>query len=99
MAKFSGLLASKKMNNRHSTMTADVKVLVSLAQKEPDITKIILGVVKSVSGGKPHLKFNPIQAGFVVKVRGLGDVQELFIYTKNVMMPAILEQKFMAAKS
>ncbi len=80
-------------------MTPDTKLFVSLAQKEPDITKIILGIVKSVSGGKPHLKFNPIPAGFVVKVRGLGDVQELFIYTKNADMPRVLEEKFNTKKA
>ena len=80
-------------------MTEDVKLLVSIANKEPAITKVVLGIVKSVSGGKPHLKFNPIPAGFVVKVRGLGDVQEVFIYTKDAQIPVILEQKFNQKKS
>ncbi|MDB5239009.1 MAG: hypothetical protein JWO00_344 [Candidatus Parcubacteria bacterium] len=94
MSKFSGLLGSKKINSRHSTMTEDAKLLISIADAEESVTKIVLGVVKNVSGGKPHLKFNAIPAGFSVKVRGLGDVQEVFIYTKNPNVPASLQEAF-----
>jgi hypothetical protein len=80
-----GLLAGAKTNkNSHSTLIAEAMVAVKIAKLCPHISKISLGLIKSIKplrGPDPHLKFVQMTGGLRMQVRGQDSVQYVWIYT------------------
>lgn len=78
-----GLLRGRKISDSHQTIIDDAKIVIEAAKKDENVTKIVIGEIINLSGGKPRLKFKAIPAGFQITVRGIGMQQTLFIYTKD----------------
>ncbi len=76
-------LGGGKVTASHTTVTEAGEEVVRHARRLELVTKISLGQIWHVSGGRRDLKFLPIIAGLKAKVRGNGAVQELYIYTKE----------------
>ncbi len=77
----SKLTLGGKITDSHSTLTEVAEKLVEKAVKFDFITKIGIGNITHVGGGRRSLKFLPITGGIKAVVRGSGSVQELYIYT------------------
>jgi hypothetical protein len=75
---------SIKVTSSHRTVTGASAIIVDAANRIPEVTKISLGKITHVPGGRKDLKFSLITGGFKVVVRGAGAVHELFIYTDHV---------------
>ena len=71
-----------KITTSHSTITDTAQVLVQLALKRSDVTKISVSIIKSVRGVRKSLKFKILPSGLDATVCGSGAVQKVFIYTK-----------------
>ena len=76
---------SIKVTSSHRTVTGASAVIVDAATRIPEVTKISLGKITHVTGGRKDLKFSLITGGFKVIVRGSGAVHEVFIYTDDVV--------------
>ena len=72
-----------KFTDSHSTLTEVSEKFVYEAVKSPLISKIGIGNITHVGGGRKSLKFLPITGGIKAVVRGSGSVQELYIYTNK----------------
>lgn len=72
-----------KITDSHGTMTETSGEVVSLATKLPSVTKISLGEIRHVTGGRRDIKFLPISGGIKVVVRGNGAIHHIYIYTKT----------------
>lgn len=81
MAAPKNLLRGAKFNGRHSTVISDAISIVQTAKELPEVTKIVLGVIKPLPSSKPHLRCSPVSAGLKVQVRGGSAVQIFFVYT------------------
>ena len=78
-----GLLRGSKISGKHSTVINEAEVVVEIAKKRSEVSKIVLGVINRVRSGNPRIKFVPINAGFRINVRGNNANQVLFVYTSN----------------
>lgn len=74
---------SSKITRSHSTQTETSKIVVDYLDKMKDVSKISLGIIKHVPGGRNDITFQPITGGIKAAVRGNGSVHELYIYTNN----------------
>lgn len=84
-----------KVTASHSTMTEAAAEVANHAHKLTQVTKISLGEIRHVNGGRRDIKFQPILAGIKAKVRGTGAIQELYIYTnKPEEVARILTEEF-----
>ena len=72
-----------KITTSHSTITDTAQVIVQLASKRSDVTKISVSIIKSVRGVRKSLKFKIMPSGLDTTVCGSGAVQKVFIYTKT----------------
>jgi hypothetical protein len=72
-----------KINSSHSTATQTATEVVSAAAKLTEVTKISLGIIEHIHGGRRSLKFLPMTGGIIAKIRGSGAIQEVYIYTTN----------------
>jgi len=72
-----------KITTSHGTTTEASAAVVDFAARLDDVTKISLGEIRHVPGGRRDIKFLPINGGIKAVVRGGGAVQHLYIYTKN----------------
>ena len=72
-----------KITSSHGTITETSTEIVHIANKLPHVTKISLGEIRHVPGGRRDIKFSPINAGIKATVRGNGTIQYIFIYTKQ----------------
>ncbi len=77
----SKLTLGGKITDSHSTLTEVAEKLVEKVVKLEFISKIGIGNITHVGGGRRGLKFLPITGGIKAVVRGSGSVQELYIYT------------------
>ncbi len=75
-------LAGGKITSSHTTMTDATLGVVDRANRLSEVTKIVLGVITPVRGGRRDLKFLTITGGVKAVVRGSGAVQDIYIYTK-----------------
>jgi len=75
---------SVKVTSSHRTVTGASAIIVDAASRIPEVTKISLGKITHVPGGRKDLKFSQITGGFRVAVRGAGAVHEVFIYTDDM---------------
>ncbi len=79
----SKLTLGGKITDSHSTLTEVAEKLVEKAVRLDLISKIGIGNITHVGGGRKSLKFLPITGGTKAVVRGSGSVQELYIYTSK----------------
>lgn len=73
--------ADGKKFGRHTTLVPAAQPVIKYAEKDPRITKIILGRIVPRIGGRHRIKITKILAGLKVFVRGGSSGQELHIYT------------------
>lgn len=73
--------AGGKLTRSHTTLIDAAVPLVDLLQDRDDVTKISLGIIKSIGKGVPGLKFHPVTGGWKVVVRGNVSLQEMVVYT------------------
>jgi len=73
-----------KISPSHSTDTEASREVMRLINKLPEVTKISLGEIRHVPGGRRDIKFLPMNGGVKVVVRGNGAVQHMYVYTKDV---------------
>jgi len=85
-------IKTDKITDSHSTLTNAAQEVLNLASKLEEVTKIGIGYITHVRGGRRDLKFTPIAGGIKAIVRGSGAVQELYIYTGA---PKITEKKLL----
>ncbi len=77
-------VAGGKVTSAHSTATEEAERVVKVAVTFPEVTKIVLGVIKpGLRSGQLRLKFLPITGGLRVEVRGISSVQQVFVYTSD----------------
>ena len=94
-----GVLKGNKINRSHSTLIESAEIVVMTAKKQVQVTKVVLGPIKSLRSGKRRLKIFFIPAGLEIMVRGGSEVQKLYVYTHvpEVVSKAIItawEQKW-----
>lgn len=77
------ILSKEKITDSHSTITDTAIVVVNEASKQNSVTKIGIGNITHVGGGRKSLKFLPITGGVKAVIRGSGSVQEIYIYTNT----------------
>lgn len=77
-----------KITASHQTVTDAASEVIRVAMGMAEVTKISLGIIKNIGGGRRSVKCTPVPAGIKVAVRGNGSVQEIFIYTNS---PEIVE--------
>lgn len=78
-----GLLKGSKFNGKHTTVIEAAIGAVKAANESPYVSKIVIGVITPTKTGRPHIKFNPVQAGLKMQVRGNIAVQIFFVYTDH----------------
>lgn len=86
--------SSTKVTSSHRTVTSASAVIVDVADRMSEVTKVSLGKIIPVPGGRKDLKFSLINGGIKVAVRGSGAVHELFIYTDktDIVQNKIIEE-------
>ena len=88
--------AGGKITASHSTLIEAAVRVVAAARKQPEVSKISLGMIKSNIGiAPPRLIFRPMTGGLLVKVRGNNSIQDIRVYTSDpVSTQLALLQKF-----
>ncbi len=87
--------AGGKIGSRHGTVIEPAAVLVDCAQKLPEVTKIIIGLCKSIGASRRKLKFKEIPVGWEVVVYGNKYVQTIYLHTsQREAVKAALESIF-----
>ena len=76
-----GTLRGAKISSRHSSYTREAEVVIRAAKARPEVSKVVLSIIRPCRGGERRLKFKPIDAGLEVQVRGRDAVQVLYLYT------------------
>ncbi|MEI6420419.1 MAG: DUF2103 domain-containing protein [bacterium] len=76
-------ISNSKTTDSHSTLTDTAKEVLSIVSKFDEVSKIGIGFITHVRGGRRDIKFLPINGGLKAVVRGSGAVQELYIYTNE----------------
>ena len=74
---------SAKVTSSHNTATKAVNEVVKIADGIDHITKISLGAIRQVPGGRKGIKFKPITGGINASIQGGGSVQDVYFYTSN----------------
>ncbi len=75
--------AGGKLTRSHTTLIDAVVPLVDFLQACDAVSKISLGVIKTVGKGTPGLKFHAVTGGWKVVVRGNVSLQEMVVYTSD----------------
>ncbi len=75
--------AGGKFTSSHSTIIEAAEVVADTAAKQPEVSKISLGMITGASSKNVRLKFRRIQAGWEVIVYGKKSLQSLYIYTAD----------------
>lgn len=78
-----GLLRGHKISNKHGSVISHAEIVIKTAKRRPEVSKIILGTIRTAKSGSPNIKFVPIRAGLRINVRGKMANQILFVYTSN----------------
>ncbi|MBA3547852.1 MAG: hypothetical protein H0T76_15320 [Nannocystis sp.] len=73
----------RKLTRSHTTIIEKARDVVSALERQPDVTKISLGIIKQIGLGKPAVKFHPITGGFRCIVRGNVSIQEIWVYVRG----------------
>jgi len=72
-----------KITDSHSTLTGTAREIIEIVAKYEEVSKIGIGYITHVPGGRKDIKFLKINGGIKAMVRGSGAVQELYIYTSE----------------
>ena len=75
--------AGGKLTRNHTTVIDAVAPLIDYLQSCETVTKISLGIIKSLGKGVPSLKFLAVVGGWKVTVRGNTSLQEFVVYTSD----------------
>jgi len=75
--------AGGKLTRSHTTLIDAAAPLVDYLQGCADVSKISLGIIKSLGKGSTGLKFYPVTGGWKVTVRGNTSLQEIVVYTTD----------------
>jgi hypothetical protein len=73
----------RKLTRSHTTIIEKARDVVTMLERQPDVTKISLGIIKQIGVGKPAIKFHPITGGFRCTVRGNVSLQEIWVYLRG----------------
>lgn len=79
----SGHRSGGKFTGSHTTLIDATEKIVDRASELPEVTKIVLGIIKQIGNGKRNVKFTDIPAGLKLNIRGNTTIQEVFIYSSN----------------
>lgn len=83
-SRASGHLSGGKYTASHTTVIDAALLPAQAAARLPCVTKISLGLIKTLRNGPPAIKFAEDCAGCVlVKVRGGSSIQEIRVYTTD----------------
>ena len=74
---------ANKITTSHGTKTDATAEVINLIHDLPSVSKISLGEIRHVTGGRRDIKFSPMNGGVKVVVRGNGAIQHMYIYTKE----------------
>ncbi len=81
----SGHLSGGKYTSSHTTVIAAAEAPARAAARLECVSKISLGLIKTLRNGPPAIKFIDECSGCVlVKVRGGSSIQEVRVYTTDV---------------
>ena len=73
----------KKLTRSHTSLIEAAESVVKRATEMSEVSKISLGIIKSISVGKQRIKFLPMTGGIRAIIRGNASIQEVFIYTTD----------------
>jgi len=73
----------RKLTRSHTTLIEKARDVVTMLERQPEVTKISLGIIKQIGVGKPAVKFHPITGGFRCTVRGNVSLQEIWVYHRG----------------
>lgn len=80
----SGHLSGGKYTASHTTVTDAAYAPAQAAAQMPCVTKVSLGLIKTLRNGPPGIKFLSEGPGCVLaKVRGTRSLQEIRVYTPD----------------
>ena len=93
----SGHLSGGKFTASHTTVIQAASVPAQAAARLPCVSKISLGLIKTLRNGPPAIKFTDEGPGcLLVKVRGGSSLQEVRVYTTDkAQTQATMEAAFM----
>lgn len=81
----SGHLSGGKYTASHTTVIAAAASPARAAARLESVSKISLGLIKTLRNGPPAIKFTEECSGcLLVKVRGGSSIQEVRVYTTDV---------------
>lgn len=81
----SGHLSGGKYTASHTTVIAAAEAPARAAARLESVSKISLGLIKTLRNGPPAIKFLEECSGcLLVKVRGGSSIQEVRVYTTDV---------------
>jgi len=86
--------AGGKFGGDHTTVIGVAEPVVDEAQQIPQVSKIVLGIIKHIGNGRTGIKFKPIQSGLKAVIRGNGCIQKIYFYTSE---PATAQQQLQQA--
>ncbi len=79
-----GHLSGGKFTASHTTVIDAAAAPARAAERLPCVSKVSLGLIKSLHNGPPALKFTDAGQGcLLVKVRGVRSLQEIRVYTTD----------------
>ncbi len=83
-SRASGHLSGGKYTASHTTVIEAALPPAQAAARLACVSKISLGLIKTLRNGPPAIKFINESAGcLLVKVRGVSAIQEIRVYTTN----------------
>ena len=83
-SRASGHLSGGKYTASHTTVIEAALLPAQAAARLACVTKISLGLIKTLRNGPPAIKFTEECAGcLLVKVRGVSSIQEIRVYTTD----------------
>ena len=83
-SRASGHLSGGKYTASHTTVIAAALLPAQAAARLACVSKISLGLIKTLRNGPPAIKFTEECAGcLLVKVRGVSSIQEIRVYTSD----------------
>ena len=83
-SRASGHLSGGKYTASHTTVIESALLPAQAAARLACVSKISLGLIKTLRNGPPAIKFTDECAGcLLVKVRGVSSIQEIRVYTTD----------------
>lgn len=73
--------AGGKLTRNHTTLIDAAAPVIDFLQECEDVSKISLGMIKTIGKGSPGLKFHPVTGGWRLVIRGNVSLQEIVVYT------------------